>query len=49
LNVAMRGGEDAHVHHPIGRLADAAHPAVLEHAKEPRLQRRLHVADLIEK
>ena len=30
------------------RLADPAHVAVLEHAQQARLQRELHVADLVE-
>ena len=44
----MRRRDDAHVHRTIRALADAPHPSVFEHAQQPRLQRRLHVPDLVE-
>ena len=44
----MRGGDDAHV--GLDRLvaADAVELAVGQHAQQPRLQVRRHVADLVE-
>ena len=48
LEVLVRGGDDAHV--GLDRLvaADAVEAAVGQHAQQPRLQLRRHVADLVE-
>src|SRR5205807_2542720 len=49
LQVLVRGGDDAHVRLYLLVAADAVDRAVGEHAQQPRLQLRRHVADLVEK
>ena len=48
MQVAMRGGDDAHVgRHRLG-AADRANLVLLQHAQQLHLQAHRHVADLIE-
>jgi hypothetical protein len=49
LEVPVRGGDDAHVHLADGGVAHTLDLALLEDAQQPRLERRRHVADLVEK
>src|SRR5258706_15449121 len=46
--LAVRGGNDAHVEGNRARRADGAHLARLDHAQQLHLQRQRHVADLVE-
>jgi hypothetical protein len=46
LDVAR--GDDAHVDRHVALAADAGHAAGLEHAQQPDLQLRRHLADLVE-
>ena len=48
LEVAVGGGDDAHVDGQAARRADALHLAALEHAQELRLQLEGELADLVE-
>ena len=49
LQVLVGGGDDAHVDLHRRLPADAIELALRQHAQQPRLQRRRHVADFIEK
>ena len=48
VEVAVRRGDDPHVHRRPLRGADRSHLPVLQHAQELRLQSERHVADLIQ-
>ena len=48
MEIGVGGGDDAHVHAPRVARADRHDLAVLEHAQQLRLERRRHVADLVE-
>ena len=48
LEVGVRRRDHAHVHAPRGRLADAPQLAFLDHAQQPELHRRRHLADLVQ-
>ncbi len=49
LGVAVRGRDEAHVHHRVGPLtAHAPHDAVLDHAQQLRLDRLRHLDQLIQ-
>ena len=47
VEVAVRGGQQAHVHRTRLVGADGAHGPLLQHAQQFHLQRQRHVADLI--
>ena len=46
--VAMRGRDDADIHLDLLRRADRTDGTALEHVEQLRLQRRRHLADLVE-
>ena len=48
LQLAVGGGDDAHVHRPLLVGADRDHGAVLEHPQQLGLGRQRHVADLVQ-
>ncbi len=49
VEIAVGGGDDAHVHIHRLRRAQRAHLALLQHAQQLDLQRQRHIADLVEK
>ena len=49
LQVPVRGGDHAHVHVEVHRPADALERLLLEKPQQLRLERRHHLADLVEK
>src|SRR5829696_4548201 len=46
--IAIRGGNDAHVRRDLARSTDAPDPLALEHAKQARLEMCAELTDLIE-
>ena len=48
VQVAMRGGDDAHVDVERLAAADALEAAVLQDAQQPHLRRQRQLADLVE-
>ena len=48
LEILVRGRDHAHVDLDRELSADAVELALRQHAQQPRLQRRRHVADLVE-
>ena len=47
-HVAVRGGDDSHVHRNRHRASDALDLVLLQRAQDLALQRKTHVADLVE-
>ena len=46
--IMVRGGDQEHIHLPVGDLAQAAEALVLDHLEHLRLHRRVEIADLVE-